>query len=163
MSPDFQTMFVPTHPLADIVIRGTIIYLGIFILMRIILNRRSQGVSTPDVLLTVLIAGAAQNGLAHEYRSVTEGLVLVLTLLLWDVALDWLVYRVPAFERFTRQPPLPLIENGRVNRRNMRQELMSMGELEGLLREQGIEDVGSVSHAYLEPTGTLSVLGRKQE
>ncbi len=159
--PDCQTMFFPTHALVEIALRGTIMYLGLFILMRVVLARRSQGVSGPDVLLTVLIADAAQNGMAHEYRSVTEGLLLVATLLLWDLALDWLAFHIPALQRLMQPQPLLLIEDGRLNRRNMRQELVSAEELKGLLREQGIEDPGKVALAYLEASGSLSVLERK--
>jgi len=44
-------------------------------------------------------ADAAQNGMAKEYRSVTEGVMLVAMIIGWDYALDWLGYRFPAFQR----------------------------------------------------------------
>jgi hypothetical protein len=43
-------------------------------------RERTLGVSITDILLIVLIADASQNGMADEYRSVSEGLVLVATL-----------------------------------------------------------------------------------
>lgn len=159
---DLAEMFVPSGSLLALVLRGVLMYLAIFILMRVVLNRRSQGISMPDVLLIVLVADAAQNGMANEYRSITEGLVLVLTILSCDLALDWLAFRVPAIEALTRQPPLLLIENGRPLRGNMRQELITMSELEGLLREHDIVDMRTVARAYLESSGKLSVVQGKQ-
>jgi uncharacterized membrane protein YcaP (DUF421 family) len=74
-------------------------------MMRFILKRQSGGLSTPDVLLIVLLADAAQNGVAGEYRSVTEGILLVGTIVFWNFAVDWLEYRFPAMERLLRPAP----------------------------------------------------------
>jgi hypothetical protein len=56
--------------------------------------RRQAGHFGPaDLLVIVLIADAAQNGLGKEYQSVTEGLVLVMTIVAWEYFIDWLTYR----------------------------------------------------------------------
>jgi uncharacterized membrane protein YcaP (DUF421 family) len=154
-------MVVPTHSILEIVARGTIMYLAIFVLLRLVLKRRAQGVSTPDVLLIVMVADAAQNGMAKEYKSITEGLVLVSVILFWDWMLDWLSFHYPAIERAIRPSPLPLVENGRVNRRNMREELVTIDELQSMLRDKEVHDIGSVTIAYLEPSDTLTVKADK--
>jgi uncharacterized membrane protein YcaP (DUF421 family) len=46
-----------------------------------------------DLLVIVLIADAAQNGMAGEYRSLTDGLLLVATIVAWSYALNWLAFR----------------------------------------------------------------------
>jgi len=158
MSTDWHQMLVPSGSLLEVIVRGTLMYLGLFVMLRVILDRRSQGVSTPDVLLIVLIADAAQNGMAAEYRSITEGLVLVATILFWDYALDWITYRVPVIGRWIEPPALPLIRDGKLLRQNLRKELISIDELESMLREKGVEHYHSVRLAQLEPSGELSVL-----
>lgn len=158
MPVNWPQMLVPSGSLVEVIIRGTLMYLGLFVMLRLILDRRSQGVSTPDVLLIVLIADAAQNGMAAEYRSITEGLALVATILFWDYALDWITYQVPSLGRWIEPPPLPLIRDGKLLRQNLRKELISLDELESLLREKGISDYREVRLAQLEPSGELSVL-----
>src|SRR5215210_6130186 len=96
LSGAWHDMLVPTHSIAEMVARGTIMYLVIFAMMRFILKRQSGGLSIPDVLLIVLLADAAQNGMADDYRSVTEGIVLVGTIIFWKFAIDWLEYHSPA-------------------------------------------------------------------
>jgi uncharacterized membrane protein YcaP (DUF421 family) len=54
----------------EIVLRGTIIYLVLFVLLRL-LRRGTGAVAVTDILLIVLIADASQNGMAGEYKSVT--------------------------------------------------------------------------------------------
>lgn len=60
----WSEIFVPTHSIVEMIVRGTIMYLGIFTLMRFILKRQTGGLSIPDLLLVVLLADAAQNGMA---------------------------------------------------------------------------------------------------
>ncbi|RTE91374.1 DUF421 domain-containing protein [Bradyrhizobium sp. LVM 105] len=153
----WHEIFAPTHSLMEMLVRGTIMYFGIFILMRLILKRQTGGISIPDVLLVVLLADAAQNGMAGEYRSITEGLVLVATIVFWNFAIDWLGYRVPFVERLVRPPPLLLIKNGQVLRRHLRQELVTMDELLSKLREEGVESPADVIEAYIEGDGNISV------
>jgi uncharacterized membrane protein YcaP (DUF421 family) len=153
----WHDMLVPTHSIAEMIARGTIMYLVIFAMMRFILKRQSGGLTTPDVLLVVLLADAAQNGMANEYRSVTEGITLVATIIFWNFAIDWLEYHFPAMERLLRPPPLLLIENGEVLRRNMRQELVTMDELLARLREEGVEGPAEVARAFMEADGNISV------
>lgn len=153
----WHEIFAPTHSLIEIILRGTIMYFGIFILMRLILKRQTGGISIPDVLLVVLLADAAQNGMAGEYQSITEGLVLVATIIFWNLAIDWLGYHVPFIDRLIRPPPLLLIKDGRVLRRHLRQELVTMDELLSKLREEGVDGPSHVSEAYIEGDGNISV------
>lgn len=152
---------MPAKPLAEIAVRGTLMYLALFILMRLLPKRQAGGLTIADVLLVVLLADAAQNGMAGEYRSVTEGAVLVGTIAFWSVAIDWLAFRSPALRRILEPRPLPLIENGRVLRRNMHQELVTMEELMSRLRQEGIESPADVERAFMEPDGNLSVVKRE--
>jgi uncharacterized membrane protein YcaP (DUF421 family) len=77
---DWRELFVPDKPLLQVVVRGTVIYVVIFFLIRVIPNRQVGGVGMNDLLLIVLIASAATNALAGDYKSVTNGVVLIVTI-----------------------------------------------------------------------------------
>ena len=64
-------------------------------------------------LVIVVIADAAQNGFAKEYKSITEGIVLVLTIVLWNLFLNWISFRFKMLERLLSPPPLPLKKTAR--------------------------------------------------
>lgn len=156
-------MFVPSVSPLEIVLRGTIMYLAILLLLRVVLRRQSgNSVSTTDILVVVLLSDAAQNGMAGEYRSITEGIVLVAVIIFWSYVLDLLGYRFPWLERLLHPAPLLLIKNGRLLRRNLRQELITIEELMSMLRKQGIEDVSEVASACMEPDGEVSVVKADQ-
>ena len=133
-------------------------YLFLFALFRVVIRRRVGSVGMADILVLVIIADAAQNGMAGEYRSVTEGAILVSTIVAWNVLTDWLTYVSPVLQKVLEPPPLLLIENGRLQRRNLRHEFMSEDELKAKLREHGVTDYQQVSKAFLESEGEVSVI-----
>ena len=151
-------LFAWTVPPMELVARGTIIYLGLVLCFRYLLRRDIGSMSTPDLLFVVLIADAAQNAMAGQYKSVGDGAVLLGTLIFWNVALDWLAYRSATFRRLIGPPPLPLIRNGRWMRANLKQQWITTEEVEAKLREHGIESVSQVRAAFLEPNGELGVI-----
>jgi uncharacterized membrane protein YcaP (DUF421 family) len=161
-SPNWERMLVPDTPILEIFVRGTLVYLTIFVLLRVVLKRQQSGVmSITDLLLIVLIADAAQNAMADDYTSIPEGVLLVATLIGWSYTLDWLAYRFPRFQRLLHPPPLPLVKDGRLLRHNMRQELVTEEELMSQLREQGVEELSQVKDVYVEGDGRISVIADK--
>ena len=157
MMIDWHAVFVPSIGLAEVILRGTLMYLALFIILRFIGRRQAGHFGPADLLVIVMIADAAQNGLGKDYQSVTEGIVLVITIVAWEYLLDWLAWRFPLVRPYLKPPALTLVKDGRVISAAMRKEMISEDELEGQLREQGVEDVTSVKLARLEGDGRLSV------
>jgi uncharacterized membrane protein YcaP (DUF421 family) len=155
---DWTSMFQPSVGVLEIVLRGTIMYLALFIILRLVARRQSGRFGTADLLVIVLIADAAQNALGKEYQSVTEGIVLVLTIVAWERVFDWLPWRYPALRPWFQAEPLKLISGGQMLQENMRREMLSEDELLAALREQGIDDIKFVKAAYFEQSGRLSVI-----
>jgi uncharacterized membrane protein YcaP (DUF421 family) len=133
----------------------------LFLLLRIGPKREAGAAGITDLLVVVLIADAAQNAMAGSYTSITEGVVLVMTIIFWSWTLNWVAYRSSWFERFVMGPPLPLVRNGKLLRQNMRRELISEDELMSQLRLQGVNSVAEVRMAAIEPDGRISVVMRK--
>lgn len=150
-------MFLPTESILEVVIRGTIMYLGMFALLRVF-RRQAGSVGIADLLVIVVIADAAQNGMAGDSKSITEALILISTIVLWDWFFDWLGFRSPFWGRILQPQPLLLIENGRFIKKNLDQELIKEDDLLAQLREQGIEKIDSVRKCFLESNGHFSVL-----
>ena len=144
----------------ELIIRGTTMYLFLFAVFRVVIRRRIGAVGMADLLILVIIADAAQNGMSGEYRSVTEGAILVGTIIFWNVAIDWLNYRVPALQNWLEPPPLLLVRDGRVLHRNLRHEFVTESELKSKLREKGVDNVAEVAKAFMESDGTVSVIKR---
>src|SRR5262245_22411292 len=92
---DWHRMFVPCAPLLEAVIRGACMYLALFGMLRLF-RRQTGGFGPADLLVLLLIADAAQNGLAGDYHSITDGILLVGTIVFWEYVLDWAGFRSKA-------------------------------------------------------------------
>lgn len=155
---DWHGIFTPKYPLLEMVVRGTIMYFVLFGLMRLGLKRQAGMIGMTDVLVIVLLAEVAGNGFAAEYISVVEGTILIVTILFWSYAVEWLAHRFPAVKRFLTHQTILLIENGKMLRKNMRAELVTPEELMAQMREDGIEDLSKVKRACMEADGMISFI-----
>ena len=160
MSLDWGEIFgISVSPL-ELIIRGTVMYLFLFLLFRVVVRRRVGAIGMADILILVIIADAAQNAMSGEYKSVTEGAILVGTIMFWNVAIDWLNFRVPALRPWLEPPPMLLIQNGRILYRNLRHEYVTEDELKAKLREKGVKEYSEVAEAHMESDGNVSVIKR---
>jgi uncharacterized membrane protein YcaP (DUF421 family) len=141
----------------EVMLRGSITYLAILAILRVA-RRESGTFSIPDLIVIVVVADAAQNAMAGQYNSVTEGIILVGTIVLWSFVMDFLAYRWDGFRRVITPAPTVLVRDGRPLRRNLRQNLITMDELEAQLRASGVASVDGVKRATLESDGEISVI-----
>ena len=155
--------FALSMPAGVIIIRGTIVFLALFTLFRVVLKREAGSLGLPDLLVVVLLGDASQNAMSGPSKTVGDGLLLVLTIILWAYTIDWLGYRFPWFERLVEPAPLTLVKDGKLQRRNMRKEFITEDELMGQLRLQGITDIADVKIACMESGGEISVVQRDEE
>jgi uncharacterized membrane protein YcaP (DUF421 family) len=159
----WDEMFSLHSGVLEPLMRGSIMYLSLFLLFRVIIRRRVGAIGISDILLVVIIADAAQSGLSGEAKSITDALIVVGTIFAWNWLIDWLNFSVPALRKWLEPPPLLLIDDGRINYRNLRHEFVTTDELKAKLRECGVNDPREVRQAYLESDGAVSVIKRAAE
>lgn len=155
---DWHSLFGSSVPPLELVVRGTAIYWFLFLLFRVVVRRDAGSIGLADILLVVIVADAAQNGMAGEYRSVTDGMILIGTITGWNVALDYAAYRSLRLQRWLLPRQLVLVKNGEIQYPNLRRQFMSEQELMSKLREHGVDKLAAVKRAYLEGSGSITVI-----
>jgi uncharacterized membrane protein YcaP (DUF421 family) len=118
----------------EILIRGTIMYWFLFLLLRFLLRRDTGSAGISGILFVVLLGDAAQNAMIGTGNTVADGAMLIATLAAWNYLLDWLIGR------------------------NMRREHITLDEVESQLRKKGLERLDQVKRMYLENDGGFSVI-----
>lgn len=159
--PDWIDALAPSLPVLELILRGTVTYVGLAVLMRLVGQREAGGLGMTDLLVVLLVVNAATAGLSGEADTVGDGAILVATVLCWSVALDALSYRWPRIGRIFKAGPRLLVQEGELNRATMRRELMSKEEVMSQLRLHGIEHLDEVHRACIEPNGMVSVVLRE--
>lgn len=155
---DWAGLFMPTTPVLEIIVRGSVMYLALFAMLRFILRRETGSLGITDLLVIVLIADAAQNGMAGSYTSISDGLLLVITIITWSYVLNLLAFRYPFWQRIVQAPRVQLVRDGRLIRRNLQHEKITEDELLAEIHAHGCESVSDVRAAWIEPDGMVSVI-----
>jgi uncharacterized membrane protein YcaP (DUF421 family) len=155
---NWQEIFVPSMSILELFIRGSFVYLALFSVLRILPSRQLGTLGVTDLLVVVLFAEAAQNAMASHYSSITEGAILVGTVIFWSYLLNWLGYKIPRLQRLLTPPPLLIVKNGRMIDRHLQKELITEEELMSQLRQQGVEYLADVKKAFIEADGSISVI-----
>ena len=160
---DWKQLFSPDTPILESVVRGTVIYIAIFFLVRFLPNRPTGGVGMNDMLLIVLVASAATNSLGGEHKSLVSGMILVATVILWSYLFNWIGYKFPSLQRLFQPSPRVIVEDGQMKEDIMQKELITEEELKGKLRrQQGTDDISKVRKAYIESDGQISVIEHEE-
>jgi len=150
-------IFAPEKPLLELIARGSVLYLGILILMRFMPRRSGGELARMDLVLVLLIAEGAAHSFG-DYTSLADGLIVIVVLMVWDYLINVLSFRIRFIERLVSSPPVEIVRNGRMLKRNMRQEYLTEEELMGYLRLEGIEDLADVKTAHVESEGKISIV-----
>lgn len=156
---DWSGLFIPSGSLVEIALRGTVTYLTLFVVMRFLPRRTLGQASAADLLIVVLLADAVQQGMAGEYRSITEGLVLFGVIIGWALLIDWLDHQFPHWHLASGRE-LTLIEDGELVRRNLDRQLITEEEVLAQLRQHGLDSPRQVRRAFIEGDGHFSLLLR---
>jgi len=143
----------------ELIARATVVYWALFLLFRFVLQRDAgAGVGMGDFLFVVIVGDAAQNAMTGDHFGVADGIVIISTLAIWNIAMDAAAYRFKWFERFTTPPRRSLCSNGRLNRRNMRREFITEDELRSKLHEAGLKSFEEAKDIFLESDGEIAVI-----
>jgi uncharacterized membrane protein YcaP (DUF421 family) len=105
----WEELFGVSVPVLELIVRGSAIYWFLFLIFRLVLRREIGSIGMTDVLFLVIIADAAQNAMAGEHKSITDGFILIATIVTWNVFLDWLNFKFPSLRPVIEASPLPLV------------------------------------------------------
>lgn len=144
-------------PVADLAVRGVVVYLAVLLLLRVAGKRQLAQLSPVEFVAILLISNAVQNAMNGGDNSLTGGLLLAGVL----VATSWLVttlaHRSPAAKAALLGSPVLLVHKGRIVEDRLRAERIAPQELRAMLRRQGIQHLSDVHAAVLEADGTLAI------
>ncbi|WP_397475295.1 DUF421 domain-containing protein [Pusillimonas sp.] len=156
--PNLVDIFALDLGIMEMMLRGTAVYWTVLVLLRVAGRRELGSLGTADLLVLVMVADAAGAALTGGSPSVSDGLVVVVTIVAWSVLLDRAAYYSPFFRRLLEPERVCLIKDGRILRAGLRSEHIGRGELMEQLRLKGVESIDEVKRAYIEANGQFSVI-----
>jgi uncharacterized membrane protein YcaP (DUF421 family) len=142
----------------DVILRAAIIFVVIWLVMRIAGRRELSNLEPFDLIILVTIGDLVQQGINQQDLSVT-GIVLVIgTLALMTLLFSWLSYRFRRLRPLLEGRPIVLLEDGKPIERNLRRERITLEELAAQARLEQIESFDKIRWAVLETGGRISFI-----
>ncbi len=147
----------------DAIVRGFVMYLFLLVLFRIA-GRRTLGQMTNfDFVLLLIISEATQNAMIGNDFSVTNGILVILSLVGVDIGFSILKQRYPTLSRYLDGLPLVLVDQGRPLRDLMRRTRVDEEDILFSAREKhGLERMEQIKYAVLETNGGISIIPKAE-
>jgi len=147
----------------DIVLRATVIFLALYLLVRL-MGKRELGQMTPfELIVLVVIGDLIQQGVTQNDFSLTGAIIAISTIALLALAMSWLSYLWPWAERLLEGEPRVIVREGELLETNLRRNRLTRAEIESEMRLAGIPRMEDVAWAILEPRGKISFIQRAEE
>jgi uncharacterized membrane protein YcaP (DUF421 family) len=144
----------------DIVLRATVIFFGLYVLVRL-LGKRELAQLTPFELIVLVVTGdLIQQGVTHNDFSLTASLLAVATFAFWASVLSWITYLSRRAERILEGEPRVIVRDGKILEGNLRRDRLTPAEIESEMRLAGIAHLEDVAWAIVEPRGRISFIRR---
>ena len=137
--------------------RTVLFYLSLILVIRLMGKRQVGEMEPSEFVVTMLISNLAAIPLEDMEIPVWMGLVPMFTILVLERFLSWACMRSIRLRRVLCGKPVILIDNGKLLMDNLRRTRVTLDELSGHVREQGVLAFEAVQFAILETNGTVTV------
>ena len=141
------------------VIRGLVVYFFLLVTFRVAGKRTLSENTNFDLVLLLIISETTQQAMVDNDHSMTNGFLLILTLVGASIGLSLLKQRFPALEQWLEGTPLVIIENGKVLRDRMDKTRVDEADiLEAARSLQGLERLDQIKYAIVERNGDITIV-----
>lgn len=157
---DWQRMIFGAAPpmfLLEILFRVLVIWLWTAALLRWIGGRSISQLSIVEFLLVIALGSAVGDALFYPEVPLVHAMLVILAIVCLDKAVDLAIRRWARAKQVIDGNPVEVLRDGRVLCDGMGMHQIGTLELMEMLRLKGIENLGQIRRAYLEPSGEISL------
>jgi uncharacterized membrane protein YcaP (DUF421 family) len=144
-------------PATEKIIRTVAVYGFLVVGLRLAGKRELAQIKAFDLIVLITIANAVQNAIIGPDNTLTGGLIGAATLLAVNNLLVRLTFVWPSLGTLLQGRETVLYRDGVINRRAVRREMLTDGELIAAVRRQGARTMDEVEEIALEPNGNVLV------
>lgn len=149
---------VPASFYLEAVIRIVFIYLLLLAAMRLMGNRMGSMLTRNEMIALVSLAGANGVALMAPDRGLLPVVVAVAVIVCYQQLIAWRIARSKQLESAVLDDINLLVKDGLLQLDQMQETILSREQLMGRLRNEGIDNLGSLQRVYLEANGSFSLL-----
>ncbi len=146
-----------------LIIRTILTFVCVLIIVRWTGKRSVANLAPFDLALVILIGEVAAIPVADLDVHLMHGILPVALIGTLHVLMTTINMHSKTFERLTEGHPTLLIKDGKVLKKNLLKERVSLNDLETALRHKEVDNFSEVKEAWMEPAGGVSVILKTEE
>ena len=150
-------------PWWEFVLRAVLVYGFLLLILRLTGKRQIGQMSPFDLVLLLVLSNAVQNSMNGGDNTVGGGFILAGTLVAFNAMVSFLTARNRSVEKWMVGEPEVLIYDGKVVKKTLESEAISMSELQGAMRSTGCDDISDVHLATLELNGSITIVRKEDD
>ena len=139
-------------------IRTLLLYILLFGAVRLMGKRQISEMQTSELVVTLLISDIAAIPMQDTGQPLVSGILPIGVLILCEIAVSYLMIKLPRFRRIICGKPIVVINDGTLDQKALRKLRMSTEDLSEQLREKDVFSLEDVAYALVETDGKLSVV-----
>ena len=157
----WSDMFVLGLPLLEKILRPLVVYLFLIVALRLAGKRELAQLNPFDLVVLLTLSNTVQNAIIGDDNSVTGGLIGATTLLIVNYFVVRVLYGHAKLDSIIEGKEDVLIDKGKVLKKQLKGELITLPELEAAAHRQGFTHLSEVERAVLEPGGTICFIAKE--
>lgn len=150
------------HDIIEIIIRTISILIILFFLFKIMGKKQVSQMSMFDYITGITIGSIVADISLDIEKNITAGIICLLIYCLTDIILANLSLKSIKLRNFFNGKEVILIENGKINRTNMKKNQITINILETEARVNGYFNLKEINNAILEPNGKISFEAKEE-
>lgn len=147
----------------DILIRSLVIFLLLWLVVRVGGKREVAQLSAFDMILLVTVGDLVSQGVVQEDYSLTAAVIAVSTFTLAGIALNAVTFRYPRFRPWLAGRARIVVRNGEPLLDTLAGERMTIQDVHEAARQQGIRRLSDIELCVLETDGSFSFFTRADD
>jgi uncharacterized membrane protein YcaP (DUF421 family) len=156
-----SNMFVTGAPILEKIFRSLIVYFFLVVGLRLSGKREMAQLNPFDFVVLLILSNAVQNAIIGNDNSVTGGIISAAVLLITNHLVARFLFSHDRIETAIEGRSVVLVDHGRIQYQNLKDELITLADLEIAAHKQGFVYIQDIDHATIEPGGAVTFIAKK--
>lgn len=143
--------------LLEVIFRSTVMFIILLLTLKLAGKRGVKQLSIFETVIVIALGSAAGDPMFYEDVGIVPAAIVFLVIIVLYRTVTWLTGKSKKFEEFIEGKTECLINDGKFSVTSFKKETLAQDEFFSELRVKSIEHLGQVKHAFIEPSGEISV------
>lgn len=144
-------------------IRTLLLYIVIIVAVRLMGKRQISELQTSELVVTLLISDIAAIPMQDTGQPLISGFLPISVLVLCEIVASVLMMKSGKFRKMICGRPIVVINDGKVQQKEMKRLRMSTEDLFEELRQKNVFSLNDVAYAIIETNGKMSVIKKPNQ